>query len=487
MLKRVYIMLGRNGDIINILPVVKYAYDTYGIKPILAVAKAYKDLLDGINYADKYIYDGDFREVNKAVREIGFSFPNDIVINCSVYGWDYKYKRQCYSFQRESWHFSQCPESFGSLPLVFDNRDGEREQKFLEQFALDGRKVVLTALSGTSSPFTNANALLSALEKELDKREYRIIDISNIKAERLYDILALFETAHTLLATDSAPLNLAKAIPKLPVISLVSDAKGDDWLHSGRTKQHILRLLHSEVMNKLPKIIEAVKQGYNYRQPVIHLISTQGKADTEAERRYQLAKKSWHKERQLFGEGRWYYHNYVTTGLPKVKDLIEYAISKAETGEDIIMLTNADICLVPGLTGYIIHEVERRGAAYFHRHDFSRIDRLLKSEVEISRGKWYCGSDTFVFTKLWWQAHRDIFPDMYFAREFWDMIFRNMIKRSGGTEIHNAIYHEKHKSFWESKENRNCQENLHNKALAQRWLETYGGDWNDWKIKKPYK
>jgi hypothetical protein len=78
---------------------------------------------------------------------------------------------------------------------------------------------------------------------------------------------------------------------------------------------------------------------------------------------------------------------------------------------------------------------------------------------------------------------------MVFGREAWDMVMRNLMKRScggsGACELHLAIWHEKHKSFWEHAPR--VPGNEHNRRLATQWLARYGGDWNDWQGPQKYR
>ena len=480
---KTYIMLGRTGDILNILPAIEYESKQNNYKPKLIVAKEYADVLDGCgDYVEKVVFPGNFKNINQAINLAYNNFPQTKIINCAIYGENFKIKRECSSFQRESWKFSECPIAWGRLSLNFPNRNNEREKQLLSKVIesrIGYKPIIITALSGHSSPFNYTNELLELLKSSLS--EFQIFDISDLRAERFYDLLALYEKAHALIAIDSAPLHLANAVPNLPVISLISDLK-DDWHRSSWRPNHILRLLYSEVPTNLDKIVKATREGNSYRKKQIHLVTShKDKLFGEDFRRFEFAQKTWEDESKA-NRLIWNISYYRSTSIPKVKKMIDFVEDKIGYTDDIIMICNSDISFVPGITGWILHEVERHGAVYFHRHDFVRLTNPLISEADVIKGKWYCGSDAFAFTVEWWKENREDFPDMYFAREGWDMIMRNMIKRSGGTEIHSAIFHEKHKSFWEAPENKNCAENIHNRKLAQEWLNKYGGDWNDWKF-----
>lgn len=494
-MKKAYIMLGRIGDVCNIIPAVEHEARTHNYKPALIVAKEYANLLDGCNYLDKIIWDGDFRDCNKAVSWAKRKFKKHEIINCAVYGHDYHFEKRTNSFNRESWRFSGCPVPWGRLPLTFDNRSDERERKILNALKIDGHKpVIVTALSGHSSPYPYGEKLLSYLKKEL--ADFQIVDISKYKAERFYDLLGLFEVAQCLITIDSAPLHLANAVKDLPVISLIQDQKST-WHRSAWRPNHVLRLLYEETPKRFADIAEAAQKGFDYNKRKIYFITSYKlTADEETNRRNSLAlrtrieeaKHSPFYEFTCFND---YGRNATSIGdphqLPFIRDMVYSGIRRATNDNDVIMLCNSDICFTPGITGWIFEEVERHGASFFHRYDFNKLANPLISEAEVSQGKWYPGSDAFVFTKAWWQKNGHIFPDMVFGREAWDMVFRNMIKRSGGSEIFCGIYHEKHDSFWERTPNRDNGGNSHNRKLAEKWLQTYGGDWNDWKNKVPYK
>jgi hypothetical protein len=77
-------------------------------------------------------------------------------------------------------------------------------------------------------------------------------------------------------------------------------------------------------------------------------------------------------------------------------------------------------------------------------------------------------------------VHGDEYPDMVMGREACDMVLRQLIKRTGGVEIPQCIYHEKHPSFWEKVGNKeSLPSNRLNRAMAKNWLAENGGEWND--------
>lgn len=165
--------------------------------------------------------------------------------------------------------------------------------------------------------------------------------------------------------------------------------------------------------------------------------------------------------------------------LPFIRDMIKGGMKMVESDDDIVVLINADICVMPNITLKLREACVNGGASWGHRYDFKTIDRLLQNEAEMDRGQWYCGTDMFAMTKSWWDKYNHNFPDAVLGREAWDMMLRRTIRQNGGKECYKCTYHEWHESPWEV--NRDLAGNLHNRNLASEWLAANGGDYYDWK------
>lgn len=470
-------MLGRLGDVINIIPALYYEHQTTGIKPTLLTSRQFGNQIEcGLNnYIEFRYFNGDnttnglnaLAHLNKNRKK----YKNYKITNLSYY----RTTRNESTFLREAWSLTKCPKPFGSIPLIFD-RDKDREKNLLNRFSFDGRKILLTAFRGHSSPYSGGDDLLKKLIKLLP--EYDIIDLTNLKAAKFYDMLSLYERANALITIDTATLHLANATPELPVISLIGDK--EPWQKSDYRENHILRIHYSEINSNIHRIAEAVRRGMNMK-PKISFV-TSGKKEKDCRTEFAVKTREnvlgWNNIQvtELYDEDLKRKNN----GMPYVKDMIDEASKKVKNQDDIIFIANMDICLHPSILLWILEKMQSHDSVYFHRHDFNRLHGVLISESQIRAGRWYPGSDAFAFKKRWWIDHSKIYPDMVFGREAWDMVMRNMIKRSGGTEIHDAIYHHKHESYWEK--NRECEENIYNKKLANEWIDKYGGDWNDWRL-----
>ena len=164
------------------------------------------------------------------------------------------------------------------------------------------------------------------------------------------------------------------------------------------------------------------------------------------------------------------------------KDVINAALVLTEKPEDIILITNSDICVAEDMGVQIVDSVNKFGSAFTHRYDFSVPIDEPKSIPEILKGCWYPGSDLFAFSVSWWHdLGNKLFPDMLLGREGGDCVLRNLIKKTGGTEIHSRTYHEDHVSDWESDIRTTLPGNIHNLKLANQYFAEHGGSWDDWK------
>ncbi len=61
------VQLGRYGNIINILPLLRHIHAHHGT-PVLMVSRQFSDLLEGVSYVQTWAVDLDYREILQAVR-----------------------------------------------------------------------------------------------------------------------------------------------------------------------------------------------------------------------------------------------------------------------------------------------------------------------------------------------------------------------------------------------------------------------------------
>ena len=475
-----FVFGGRFGDICHSLPAVyEYAKRT-GTRPRFTSSEEFASILDGCSYIEAYAAPCRWEKIQDIVQYARSLFPNDEFVVMACYGHDYNPGYENWSFLRDSWRLSQCPTPPESQPLVFDKRDPVREQE-LCNIHLRGvsRKFILLCTAGRSSPFQNSQMLLADIQAS--RPDCDVVDISQARAHRVYDMLALMEKAEALVTIDTMHLHLAAAVPNLPVFALICNGP-TQWNRTDWRPQQYWRSTYAEYVNMRGDFRETLASMISYTPTIRHVWSVNTNASPDTKRRELVALKSWEQEPWLFSpvDSSRLPRLHEDNQLPYVHDLIEYA-AEGLGPRDVISFSNSDVGCVHGITGQIIDAVREFGCTFAHRWDSQQpIETPIQSEAAVGKLSWYPGSDWFWMSVKWWKAHSSEFPDMIIGREFWDAVMRQLMKKHGTREIQRGIWHEKHPSFWEQPGNRqNLPGNNHNRALAQQWFSANRSDAQD--------
>ena len=448
---RLYLCLGRTGDILNILPLLWLDHQA-GQRSQLMVAKEFAGLLDGCSYLDPVIFDGDFMELDRAVEQAK-TLSNDIRV-CQLAGprntvLSEAYARiglhvgdpQTESFSKESWRLAgRFDEWRNQPPLVFDKRDQHREALLLAKLDTT-KKMILVAVDSIDSPFKYKSLLMELLRLKFF-RNHDIVDLSSIKADRFYDLLALYEHPKTrcLIAADSAPLHLAYGASSLPVVALVQDQPtlffGSAW-----RPNHVFHCRYGDFTSRAMEMLEAItkigKPGdwfdKSLTKPRIIHVWSQYELTEENKARHEQAKTRWI-DACVFLDAVSFPVEVGSVGrdsqtvfkdelrFPYVKDVIRNACLRAED-DDTILLTRADTCFsnIPST---------KDGPFYAHR--------------QAKDGSWTSPAvDLFGFTKKWWRKNQVHMPDMILGHDpSWHQVLMHLIRLTGGREIPGLCWRE---------------------------------------------
>ncbi len=476
--ERVYINLGRTGDAIASVPLCYLYWKETGKKAAMMVAREFSSFLEGISYIKPEIWVGDWRDVAGAKARCKMLGYEDIVVP-QIYAYGLPVQHTESSFLLESWKRVGRLDDFFTTPLVFDNRNYDREQQMLSQLPRNGLPIVLIAADGNSAPFEYRADLFAALHEEFAGKA-NIIDLRDFQTEHFHDFLGLFDVAACLITIDTGFGQLACGSP-VPVVALAAD-KPTTWYSSPKRPQHVAYIRYNEYRDKKQELLDAVAKCVDAAPKVmIHHVWCEDRKSGEAYQRHVIAKETWVREAKAYRLWRNVQFTEAeakrsainlgdTIRLPFLHDMIDKAAEKA-ADDDVLLLTNADICLVPGLARQITDACKKHGSAFCHRWDFKKV-RTHIQQHEIVMGKWYPGCDLFAVTKHWWKQNKDSLPEFVLGRECWDWVFRELVKKTGGVEIKKGIYHEKHPSKWEQQ--RNLPGNLHNRSYARAWLAKEG-------------
>lgn len=218
---RAVVATGRRGDLIGLFSILKHFHDS-GQQHDLVFCGEFHSLVLGITYAHAVPVRFTPNQVAKAVawaetryekvlrlHEFGPGYVGDFSVPYNLRQWTKS------GLTRENFH------DLVGFPLLFDRRDSNREDFLFNRTVHATKPLILVALKGTSSPFNGHAALLAGITRKFEKR-CTILNLSEVKAARLYDLLVFLDRAAALVCVDSSLLHLAAAVPTLPVITLLN-------------------------------------------------------------------------------------------------------------------------------------------------------------------------------------------------------------------------------------------------------------------------
>lgn len=161
-----------------------------------------------------------------------------------------------------------------------------------------------------------------------------------------------------------------------------------------------------------------------------------------------------------------------TRRLPFVKDMIDRA---AETGRDVIILTNSDTCVTIDIGIIVAKAMLKTPAVAFTRREFQAVPKRL-TRTDIVTGQLVAGYDAFAFMRHWWLANRDSMPDLLLGAEGWDSVLAALIRKTTNSDawlIDGEVYHVKHVPLWREKRFV-ISSQRYNRHLAREWFKKNG-------------
>jgi glycosyltransferase involved in cell wall biosynthesis len=218
--------LGRYGDIINILPILKHMHDTMG-KPTLMVAREFANVLDGVSYVTPYPVDFSFEWLDTALKLAHEKFG--IVVRCQICGRGYKHDPKTSNFNLESWNMAGFMHEFHNpnWKPVFDRRNLEMESCIFSKMSRTKLPKIVTNLTqATTAPLPGGKEILAQLQARWFGK-YEVVDIGSFKLQHIYDLVGILERAALFVTIDTATLHLAAAC-NVPLICVVREG----WLGS---------------------------------------------------------------------------------------------------------------------------------------------------------------------------------------------------------------------------------------------------------------
>jgi hypothetical protein len=305
------------------------------------------------------------------------------------------------------------------------------------------RPVVLCATESISTPYPNANQLIATI-RGLDAD---VIDMRDVKAERFYDLLPLYEAADCLVSVDTVHLHLVKA-SHCPTIALINDG----WRGCVPPPQAVASWRYGDLSSvlgtNLTPVANAVKRQLARKADSIAVVINTYKPDTDRHRRAMAT----HPADAIYAQ-----HDH----RPKVTELL---LKGLETGKDVVCFTNDDVSFPVGS----LDRIKRHARQW----DFG-CSRRPRNPVHVGR-------EIFWFRSDWLRANWGKVPDCYWTVQKPDLILARWMRGMRGikTTYENLEYdfppvelpagiieHEEHASHWANNETEQSMEGRHNETI----------------------
>lgn len=249
---KAFVQLGKIGDIISILPILAQKQFQYreGDNPprsFLVVAKEYANILEGVSYVEPVIWKGGADDVAGAIMFAKKRFSQVVVLQ--TWG-NMPIQHLTPSFQFDQWKRAGVLPFFEDFPLTFDKRNPMEERR-LER--MTDKPLILFADHSQSSPFLQKEELYGMLNKEFGQ-DFTVVRLSEVRAQRIYDVLGLMDAAHCLVTVETAHLHLSRA-STVPTIALAASG----WRGSAFSKRFKFFMRYPEWESRKHDLIEAVR------------------------------------------------------------------------------------------------------------------------------------------------------------------------------------------------------------------------------------
>lgn len=448
------VSLRRAGDIISLLPALGQMSKDKGKPTRLIVSDAlagndYVNLLDGVSYVTPQTWHGDWEDPVKAASEFR-------AVNAQVTGRGMVPDLVEGNFCKDAWkRLSLTWDKY--LKPQFDRRDAAREKRLLDVTFQTEKPKVLIKLNGESSPFRNREFVRDQLVMEFAEHA-ELIWLDDIRAERIYDLLALLERASCLVSIDTVMLHLAHATA-CPVIAFTN---GNGFSATPPKGNCVLRMPYVDVAGRWKDIADVV--GHSIRkhhdERIVHVFSQYEPRSSESKRRNAEAFATWPnlaaRQHPFSVENhRSSYYIGDAYGMPFVRDMIYSAMGSGDEG--IIVLSNNDIHIDPKLADEIRGQCAVHGCYWAYR-------------IPKPGGTPDGGIDLIAFTRAWWGLHQRQYPDFLHGSIWFDNVFRRLMTWAGCQEGERLYYHPPHPG-WETR--REAPSITFNQRLAKEWLKTW--------------
>lgn len=270
--RKCYVLLSKFGDVIQSLPIIEREFKKTNKKPDVVTSEKFASVFEGISYVNKVIiFKGKWSDLHGAIKFAKTMFSDVTVLQC--HGENFPFQHTKPSFQHEVYDRVGLLNEWQDLRPMFDRRDSMRENALLYGYGLVDKKeficesshgqkenldieiskrFILLADQSESSQFKHIEELKVMLGTKFGS-SYKIILLSELKAHKIYDLLAIYERAAALVATETVHTHLAWAT-NVPMFVLSADG----WRGSGMRKAFKFYIKYADWERRKNDLIESL-------------------------------------------------------------------------------------------------------------------------------------------------------------------------------------------------------------------------------------
>lgn len=254
-----HVMLGNLGDCVIALPSLKRWADEHGRPAPVLTTDYCAPLFEGCSYVKTAVVPSTYHDLPHVLAMLKTEMPNQPVKNLQFYGSGAP--QILPSFWHEQMYLAGLLKNGEDLPLVFDRRDSTRERKLINDFTewhqvANPRPVILFCGKGNSSPLKDAKALKEILWHRLGE-DFNMVDLGDVKAEKPFDLLGLYDHAAALISIDTLHIHLSKA-SNVPVFAIARDYP-DRWHGTPQLDRFAWYCRYSDVLERVDELVEVLR------------------------------------------------------------------------------------------------------------------------------------------------------------------------------------------------------------------------------------
>jgi len=263
-----------------------------------------------------------------------------------------------------------------------------------------------------------------------------------------------------LITNDSLPYHLCNQSPVIVI------SRSIQWAQSTPKPNCIGRLTQEMIDNDYSELVAMIgrnkpmRQFHNHKEAnTILAYSDYTPNDISVLGRHAMATASWAKLNSVD------YHVLFcplqSEGLPFVGDVLKNAILECRHPDDIVIVLNKDICLVPESVGILRAFMDSRNIdeCYSHRVDVEFKNHLNFVDLKMDAHIW--GIDFFAFRPSSKVIKKLIRTPLYIGRTDWDNYWASIVKNR---LPYNISYHYPHISDWKLEDGVIGEQNRHNQT-----------------------